>query len=236
MKLLHVDASAKRATSNSRALSRHFIDLLQQEMPALSVDYLDLTVDVPAHVTEEFARAIYTPEARRSAEMRSLLADSDRLSQQLLAADWVVFAMPMYNWSMPSVFKAYIDNIIRAGLTYISDEHGIIHGQLVRQQILFLTTRGADLGPESRYAGMDALTPALHAAFKFIGAKHMHFINAEPLEFAQPQAREAGLAKAKRELAALVQQWVSTETNLGSSLSSSLDLGHAGSKPLASVL
>lgn len=211
MKLLHVDASAKRATSNSRALSRHFIALLQQEMAGLQVDYLDLTVNVPAHVTEDFARAIYTPHAQRSAAMHSLLADSDRMAQQLLDADLVVFAMPMYNWSMPSVFKAYIDNIIRAGLTYISDEQGMIHGQLGRQRILFLTTRGADLGPESRYAGMDALTPALHAAFKFIGARHMHFVNAEPLEFAQPQAREAGLARAKQELAALAQAWCSLE-------------------------
>lgn len=207
MKLLHVDASAKRATSNSRALSRYFISMLQAQIKSLEVDYLDLTLDVPQHVTEEFARAIYTPAAQRSAEMRHLLVDSDRMCGQLLAADWVVFAMPMYNWSMPSVFKAYIDNIIRAGLTYISDEEGIIHGQLGKQQILFLTTRGADLGPGSRYAGMDALTPALHAAFKFIGAQHMYFINAEPLEFAQPQAREAGLARAKSELESLAQQW-----------------------------
>lgn len=210
MKLLHVDASAKRATSNSRALARHFIALLQQGLPDLEVDYLDLTVDVPSHVTEEFARAIYTPKDLRTVEMHDLLADSDRMTTQLLAADLVVFAMPMYNWSMPSVFKAYIDNIIRAGLSYISDEQGIIHGQLDKQRILFLSTRGADLGPESRYAGMDALTPALHAAFKFIGARHMHFVNAEPLEFAQPQAREAGLAKAKLELAELAQTWLRT--------------------------
>ena len=67
MKIMHVDASAKRERSNSRALSRYFLERLREEGVNLEIDYLDVTVDTPPHVTEAFAIATYTPEQRRGA-------------------------------------------------------------------------------------------------------------------------------------------------------------------------
>lgn len=207
MKLMHVDASPKGAKSNSRMLAAEFVDMLGAETPGLTVDYLDLARDTPPHVTGDFARATYTPEAERTQEMRDLLAPSDRMCARLLDADALLFAMPMYNWSMPASFKAFIDYIVRTNVTYSFTEDGRTVGHLGRQKVLFLTTRGADLGPGSPYHGMDALTPALTSAFGFLGVSDPWFVNAEPMEFAQPEQREKGLLKARKELASVAQAW-----------------------------
>lgn len=208
MKLLHVDASAKGEYSNSRALSRYFIELLQAHLPALEVDYLDVANNPPPHVTEAFAAAIYTPGKDRTPAMKQTVAYSDALCRQLLDADLLLFAMPMYNWSMPSTFKAYIDNITRYELTYVYDAAGNIAGQLSRQKVLFLTTRGGDLRPGATYDGMDALTPALRAAFGFIGVKSPYFVDAQPLQFADQEARKEALERARVDLEAVAQEWL----------------------------
>ena len=208
MKLLHVDASAKGEYSNSRALSRYFIELLQARLPDLEIDHLDVANNPPPHVTEAFAKAIYTPGSERTAEMKQTVAYSDALCRQLLDADLLVFAMPMYNWSMPSTFKAYIDNITRFELTYAYGPDGNVVGQLSRQKVLFLTTRGGDVRPGATYDGMDALTPALKAAFGFIGVSSPDFVDAQPLQFAEPQARKQALERARRDLVTVAETWL----------------------------
>ncbi|ASL45469.1 FMN-dependent NADH-azoreductase 1 [Burkholderia sp. AD24] len=213
MKVLHVDASAKRERSNSRALSRYFIDRLRREGVALDIDYLDVTVDTPAHVTEAFAIATYTPEQERTPAMKATLAASDALCRRLLDADALIFAMPMYNWSMPSAFKAYIDNITRTGLTYVFAEGGRIEGQLQRQKTLFITSRGADLRA-APFSSMDALTPALKAAFGFIGVANPTFVDAQPLQFSDQQARAEALERAHRELDAVAAQWANAQSQV----------------------
>jgi FMN-dependent NADH-azoreductase len=170
VKVMHVDASAKRERSNSRALSRFFLERLRSEGLDLEVDYLDVTVDTPPHVTEAFAIATYTAANERTPAMKATLASSDALCKRLLEADALVFAMPMYNWSMPSAFKAFVDNITRTNLTYMNTDDGRIEGQLQRQKVLFITSRGADLRPGTPFSSMDALTPALKAAFGFLGS------------------------------------------------------------------
>jgi FMN-dependent NADH-azoreductase len=216
MKIMHVDASAKRERSNSRALSRYFLERLREERVPLEVDYLDVTVDTPPHVSEAFAIATYTPAHERTAAMKATLASSDALCERLLAADALVFAMPMYNWSMPSTFKAFIDNITRAGLTYVNPGDGHAVGQLTRQKVLFITSRGADLRPSSPYAVMDALTPALRAAFRFLGVTEPGFVDAQPLQFAEPEARAEALERARAELDAVAANWAESASALAS--------------------
>ena len=214
MKVMHVDASAKRERSNSRALSQYFIERLRQEGVDVELDYLDVTVDTPAHVTEAFAIATYTPADERTPEMKATLAASDELCRRLIEADAFVFAMPMYNWSIPSAFKAFVDNIIRTNLTYVFTEDGRIEGLLARQKTLFITTRGTDLRPGSPYASMDALTPALKAAFGFIGVAHPTFVDAQPLQFSDQVSRTEALKRAHAELDAVAAQWANATTSI----------------------
>ncbi len=206
MKLMHVDASAKRERSNSRSLARFFLDRLS-ERTSVEVDYLDVAIDTPPHVTEAFAIATYTPEENRTQAMRDTLAHSDALCRRLLQADALVFAMPMYNFSIPSAFKAFVDNIVRTNITYKQAVDGSYVGQLERQKTLFITTRGADLRPGGPLAAYDALTPSLRAAFGFIGVSSPWFVDAQPLQFADQEAREAALARARAELDEVAVEW-----------------------------
>lgn len=208
MRVLHIDSSPKGDKSNSRALSQFFIQALQARHHDIEINYLDLTENPLPHVDEIFASAIYKSESERTEEMKQHLALSDTLCQQLLDANAVVFGIPMHNWCYPSVFKAYIDHVTRGGLTYHFDEKGNIVGALDQHKFLFITTRGADLSEGSPYAAMDALTPALKAAFKFIGAEHMKFIDAQPLQFSDAAAHNASIERTKHSLQTLSEKWL----------------------------
>jgi FMN-dependent NADH-azoreductase len=143
--------------------------------------------------------------------MKATLASSDALCKRLLEADALVFAMPMYNWSMPSAFKAFVDNITRTNLTYLNTDDGRIEGQLQRQKVLFITSRGADLRPGTPFSSMDALTPALKAAFGFLGVADPTFVDAQPLQFSNQEARAEALERARDELSLVAARWVEAE-------------------------
>jgi len=207
MKLLHVDASPKGANSGSRALSRFFVDRLRAQVPTLSVDYLDLAAEILPPITELFASATYTRADERTAEMKEALMVSDALCARLLGADALLFAMPMHNWTMPAAFKAFVDTIVRGGLTYVVTDDGQYVGTLGGKKTLFLTTRGVDLRPGTPFAAMDALTPALRAAFGFIGVDAPVFVDAQPMQFAHEVERAAAMRRARTELSALAEAW-----------------------------
>jgi FMN-dependent NADH-azoreductase len=211
MKIFHVDSSAKRERSNSRALARHFIERLRGEGVDVEVDYLDVAVDTPALVDEAFAIATYRAPEDRTDEMKARLAASDAICQRMLEADAFVFAMPMYNWSMPAAFKTFIDVVTRPGLTYKTTPDGQIVGQFNTQKTLFITARGADLRPGNVFSGMDALTPALKVAFQFIGVDDPTFVDAQPLQFSDQASREAALVRATDELDAVASQWAAAD-------------------------
>lgn len=209
MKLMHVDASPKREKSSSRALAGYFVEQLGRRIPTLSVDYLDLAAEAMPAITDLFATATYTAPDDRTAEMRAVLAGSDALCRRLLDADALLFAMPMHNWTMPAAFKAFVDAIVRGGLTYVPTIDGRYVGQLGGKKTLFLTTRGVDLRPGTPFAAMDALTPALRAAFGFIGVADPDFVDAQPMEFARQEDRADAMRRAKVELTGVAGDWAS---------------------------
>lgn len=207
MKLLHVDTSPKTERSNSRALGRYFVEKLALGTPSLIVDHLDLVTDPAPVMTEAFTIASYTPAAERTPDMKHALTASDALCARMLDADALLFAMPMYNWSMPAAFKAFIDAVVRAGITYVATADGRYVGALGTKKVLFLTTRGGDLRPGSPLAEMDALTPALRAAFGFMGVVDARFVDAQPVQFARPDDRAAALDRARVELDGVADDW-----------------------------
>ncbi|SAL60821.1 ACP phosphodiesterase [Caballeronia telluris] len=119
----------------------------------------------------------------------------------------------MYNWSMPSAFKAFVDSITRTGITYLHTEDGRIEGQLGRQKVIFITSRGADLRPGTPFSSMDALTPSLRAAFGFLGVAEPAFVDAQPLQFSDQEARTQALERARDELSAIAARWAQVETS-----------------------
>lgn len=208
MKILHIDASSKfHQWSNSRALGRFFLEQLKEGGVEIELDYLDVTADIQPHVSAEFAQATYTPEDQRTPEMRAVLMHSDAMCQRVMEADVLVCAMPMYNWTIPSTFKTFIDTITRTGVTYELLSNGTTVGKLGDKKVVFITTRGADLREGSPYSAMDAMTPVLKTSFSFIGVDAPTFIDVQPLQFTAAEERDAALVRAHDELSKLAAQW-----------------------------
>lgn len=125
LNLLHIDASARPGRSgtdahgsHTRRLSARFVERWHQSRPTDHIDYLDVGQHPPAHVDSRWIHAAFTTPAAREPWMADVLAESDRLVDQLVAADLIVVGLPMYNFSVPSQFKAWIDNIVRVGRTF----------------------------------------------------------------------------------------------------------------------
>lgn len=207
VRLLHVDASARYARSSSRALSAFFVGALSDRLPGLDIDYLDVAASPPPHATELYTAATYTPAEQRTAEMTETLRVSEMLCDRVVAANAMVFGIPMYNFGMPSALKAFIDNIVRGGRTYVWGPGRITSGLLGGRRVLFVTTRGANLGPGSGREDFDALTPSLRAVFRFLGVTDMTFVDAQPLQFGGEDAKATALAQAQERLLGVAEAW-----------------------------
>jgi len=207
MKALHIDSSARFKGSASRDLSAYFIELLKERIPGLTIDRLDLAINPPRHVSELQTAAMYTPEEERTPPMVDALRESEELCDALLEADAIVCGVPMYNFGVPSSFKAFIDNIVRVDKTFVPRGTGY-QGMLNEKQILFITTRGADFQPGSALEGWDHLTPHLKTVFGFMGANDPDIIEVQPLQFEGAEAKETALRQAREHLHKIAQNWV----------------------------
>ena len=130
---------------------------------------------------------------------------------RLLHAEMLLFAMPMYNFSMPSNFKAFVDMIVRTHITYMITADGQYVGQLGNKKVAFITSRGVDLRPGTSWASMDALTPSLSAASGFLGVNNPQFVDAQPMQFAAADARAEALVRARREITMLASEWIAAD-------------------------
>jgi len=198
MKVLHIDCSVRNEHSISRKLSKLFIDQLHHTNDNVSVDYLDLTINPPQHVTNLFIEANYTSPSERTQEMTAELAESEAYIDRLHDADIYVIGMPMYNYCVPSNFKAFIDSVARIGRTFQAWENGF-EGLLLNKKVFVINTRGVDFTNEF-IASFDHLQPYLKTVFKFIGVTDVQFINVHPVKWGNAEKLESTLRKAEEEI------------------------------------
>ena len=195
--LLHLDASARTGSSiqqahgsHTRRLSARFVAQWQQARPSDEVIYRDVGVAPPRPVTAEWIHAAFTKPEQRLPWMHAVLAESDALVDELLAADLIVAGVPMYNFGVPAGFKAYIDNIVRVGRTFGFDRSrkGDPYWPLLSHLdkcLVVLTARGDyGYGPGERLQAMNHVEPAIRTAFGYIGVQRMRSIAVEYDEFA----------------------------------------------------
>ena len=116
--LLHIDASPRNDRSVSRQLTHEFAVAWKDAYPDGRIIYRDLGHNPVPLVTENFIAAVYTPPEMRSAELQAAVSTSDQLISELQTATDYVFGVPIYNFSVPAGFKAYIDQIVIPGRTY----------------------------------------------------------------------------------------------------------------------
>jgi FMN-dependent NADH-azoreductase len=180
--LLHLDASPRNDRSHSRRLSAFFVQKWCEQHPHDTVLYRDLRVFTPPHVTEEWIAGAFSPPEQRSPQMRQALQLSDLLIDEFMAADVYVFGVPMSNFAAPAVFKAYIDNIVRVGRTflYVPDDAATPYQPLVHGKRMFVVVSSGAAGyaPTGPMWPLNHLEPHLRTIFGFIGVSAITFIYA----------------------------------------------------------
>ncbi|MEH2005343.1 FMN-dependent NADH-azoreductase [Nostoc sp.] len=204
--ILHIDSSPRGERSFSRRFSNEFVKLWQKINPDTQVTYRDLGHNPVPHVTEEWIASVFTPPEARTPELAKAIELSDSLVDEFLTADRYVIGVPMYNLNVPSTFKAYIDQIIRAGRTFSVTEQGSFEGLVKGKKMLIVTARGGSFAPDSPTALSDYQEPYLRAVFEFIGINNISFIHLENLA-AGDAFKENAVVKASEKITQLVDNW-----------------------------
>lgn len=127
--LLVIETSPRGKASISRQLTRHFVADWQAAHPQGHVVVRDLADTQLPHVNAPWLAAYFTPEDKLTPEMKETLRMSDTLVAELLTADHIVIASPVYNYNIPAALKAWIDHIVRKGHTLGFDGKGLVTGK-----------------------------------------------------------------------------------------------------------
>ncbi|HEV2606453.1 MAG TPA: FMN-dependent NADH-azoreductase [Xanthomonadaceae bacterium] len=177
--LLYINSSIRKQGSISRMISREFVDKWKAAHPQGVVIERDLVTDPTPHLTEQVMGAVFTPEAQRSPAQAHDLVAADAMIAELMSADVIVIGAPMYNFTVSSSLKAWIDYIARAGVTFTYTEKGPV-GLAVGKKVYVFTARGGvyTKGPAS---AMDFQETYLRAVLGFIGLTDVTFIHSEGL-------------------------------------------------------
>jgi FMN-dependent NADH-azoreductase len=192
MKLLHIDSSVLGPHSVSRRVSAAIVDRLRQANPGIEISYRDLGSTPLSHLSGSHLAAAQgaTPEA----ELLQDLAAGQAVLDEFLAADVVVLGAPMYNFTIPSQLKAWIDRIVVAGKTFKYGAQGA-EGLAGNKRVIIAISRGGFYGADTPAALGEHLETYLRWVFGFIGVKNPEFIFADGIQVG-PEHREKALAGA----------------------------------------
>ena len=200
MKLLHVDSSILGQGSVSRTVSAEIAAALRASHPGLDVTYRDLATDPIGHLTGMHLAALQGVPVVDPAIERDVRAGKAAL-EEFLAADIVVIGAPMYNFTIPSQLKAWIDRLAVAGKTFRYTQKGP-EGLAGGKKVIIASSRGGFFGPGTATAGFDHQETYLRALFGFLGVTDLSFVRAEGVALG-PDARAQAIAAARGEVTKL---------------------------------
>ncbi|MFB2772917.1 FMN-dependent NADH-azoreductase [Pelatocladus sp. BLCC-F211] len=205
--LLHIDCSPRSERSHSKKLTREFVEAWKQAHPGDIVSYRDVGCNPVPHVDEPWIAAAYTPPEQHTPELQEAIRLSDQLVDEFLAADIYVIGSPMYNFSIPSTLKAYIDQIVRPGRTFKfePDNPANPYKPLVLGKKMFIISArgGSGFGTGGKYEKLNYQTPYLATIFGFIGITDITFIDLENDESGGKELADA-IAAARTQITQLV--------------------------------
>jgi FMN-dependent NADH-azoreductase len=195
MKLLHIDSSILAANSASRKLSAAVVERLRKAAPGLEVVYRDLAVEPLSHLSNAHLAAAQGAVPDSPATQKDV-AVSQTVLEEFLAADTVVIGAPMYNFTIPSQLKAWIDRIVVAGKTFRYSAAGP-EGLAGNKRLIIVVSRGGFYGAGAPAAALEHLETYLRGIFGFVGVTDLEVIVAEGLQLG-PEQREKAMQSALR--------------------------------------
>jgi FMN-dependent NADH-azoreductase len=203
-RILHIDASPLGKNSISRKLTASVIKHLQAENPEALISHRDLIATPVAHLGGELLQVL-RPTAGSvppdNAAVREEAAQTEELLREFLAADVVVIGAPMFNFSIPSQLKAWIDRVVQAGRTFRYTEKGPL-GLAGAKKVIIVSSRGGMYAGLPYEAAMDHQEAYLRTVLNFIGISDLSYVRAEGVAISPEKQREA-IASAERAIAGL---------------------------------
>lgn len=176
MRILHIDSSSLDTASVTRHWTQATVDRLLQQHPGSTVEHVDLALAPLPH---------WTPEQASTAQSQSVM-------EQFLRADVVVIGAPMYNFSIPSQLKAWVDRVAVAGKTFRYNVLGQPEGLVGNKQVWLVSGRGGQYGDAHP---MDFQENYLKAVLGFLGITQIQTVRAEGVAMGE-QAKEQAFSKA----------------------------------------
>jgi FMN-dependent NADH-azoreductase len=191
-KLLHIDSSVLGPHSVSRQVSAAIVERLRETTPGLDISYRDLSATPLSHLSAPHLAAAQGAEP--DAAFRDDVMTSGAVLDEFLAADILVLGAPMYNFTIPSQLKAWIDRIVVGGKTFKYGANGP-EGLAGDKRVIIAVSRGGFYGAKTPAAVGEHLETYLRWVFAFIGVKNPEFISADGVQIG-PEHREKALAGA----------------------------------------
>ena len=194
MNILHISSSARGNASYSNRVAGGVVGEISARNPGAAVTLRDLAREPLPHIDDDFVAATRSPAGPQTERQRTQLAQSDALVDELLAADVIVIAAPMINFTIPSNLKTWIDYVARAGRTFSYSEKGP-QGLVTGKQVILVVARGGV------YAGNPALdfqVPYLKSVLGFLGMTDVETIEVEGTAFGPEVAEKAVEAAAAK--------------------------------------
>jgi FMN-dependent NADH-azoreductase len=173
--LLAIEVSPRHEFSTSRTLTALFIDLWKAEHPGAAVVVRDLIRMPPPFVDLAWIGGAFAPRDQHSPESAAAIKVSDDLIAEIKAADHIVIGTPMFNFSIPAVLKAYIDQIVRVGVTVSPNNTGLLTGK----KATIILASGGDFSPGSPVEKYDQASGYLRQVLAWIGIKDVEIILAD---------------------------------------------------------
>jgi len=199
--LLQIDSSGLSDTSITRRLSAHYAAKWKEANPDGKIIQRNLSETNVPFATEALIFAMNTAPDKLTSSQKLLLSLPDELMKELLEAETYVIGAPMYNFSIPAILKAYIDAIVRPGLTF-SYDGGTPKGLLKNKKVIVVTASGGDYS-QAPMKNMDFVEPYLKTIFGFIGITDVTFVKAHGTDTETKSATESA---AKSAIDALFQR------------------------------
>jgi FMN-dependent NADH-azoreductase len=199
MKLLQVDSSVLGTNSVSRQLTAEITAQWRTAHPATTAEYLDLAADTPNHFNADALGIKVGLQAEPTEAQRRENAVSERLVSQFLAADVIVIGAPLYNFSVPTQLKAWIDRLAQAGRTFKYTEKGPV-GLAGGKTVIVASTRGGMYSTSDIGNALEHQESYLKAIFGFFGITDVRIVRAEGLAMGEA-AKAAALAAARADIA-----------------------------------
>jgi FMN-dependent NADH-azoreductase len=192
MNILHLISSPRGEASFSIKLGNEIVAQLKAKYPGSKVGVHDLTAEPLPHLEDLHVTSFFTPAHSRSAVLEEAVKHSDQAIAELMAADVIVIGVPMYNFGIHSALKAWIDQVVRAGVTFSHSAEGVTG--LVKSKKVYLAVSSGGVYSEGPMKAVDFAEPYVRNVLNFIGITDVTTYRVEGVSM--PELQDLALEKA----------------------------------------